>query len=423
MDNVDTRPTLLVPNLTQLGEDLTVTGNDALTTVNLAELTEVGGDLDISGNPSAGDLSLDGLETVSGDLILTDNGPATVSVDSLVQVSGDLILETTGSGNLDLSSAAVGGDMSIDASGNLEIVGGTPAGELTIANSHPEATMTAEIPSGALAAAVPFAVTHIDPASLPPAAGTGPGGEATTVDPVAAWRFDFTVPTLNEDASLTFEVQLDGLDAAARQDLLTALDSGAATLATKGDAPGGTYRAFPLCAGGAAPSADGCVAVTRLDSNGQPTSGTPAVVRFSGVVGHFSTWAVAVVEPSRPNASPRALEPFAPDASAPSNASSPSNAFRFGKVRLNRRKGTASLAVRVPGPGSLSLRGKGIRGQRKAVPAAGTVKLAVRPKGKAKRKLARAGKLTVKVAVTYRPSGGDPARKTKQISLRRSRRR
>jgi hypothetical protein len=59
--------------------------------------------------------------------------------------------------------------------------------------------------------------------------------------------------------------------------------------------------------------------------------------------------------------------------------------------------------------------------QRKAAPAARTVKLAVRPKGKAKRRLARAGKLTVKVAVTYRPSGGSPATKTKKISLRRSR--
>ena len=385
MDNVDTRPTLVVPNLTQLGGDLTVTGNDALTTINLAELTEVGGDLEITGNPFAGDLSLNELETVSG----------------------DLILETTGAGDLDLSSAAVGGDMTIDASGNLEIIGGTPAGDLTITNSHPEATMTAQIPSGALAAAVPFAITHIDPASLPPAAGSGPGGEAATVDPVAAWRFDFTVPTLNEDASLTFEVHLDGLDPTARQDLLTALESGAVTLATKGDAPGGTYRAFPLCAGGAAPSADGCVTVTRLGST----------VRFSGVVGHFSTWAVAIAEPSRPNpfTPPNAL---APAGSPPSRTSSPSNVFRFGKVKLNRRKRTATLAVRVPGPGSLSLRGKGIRGQRKAVRAAGTVKLVVRPTGKAKRKLARTGKLTVRVAVTYRPSGGAPATKTKQIRLR-----
>ena len=52
MDNVDTRPTLLVPNLTQLGGDLTVTGNDGLTTINVAELAEVGGDLEISGNPA-----------------------------------------------------------------------------------------------------------------------------------------------------------------------------------------------------------------------------------------------------------------------------------------------------------------------------------------------------------------------------------
>ena len=69
------------------------------------------------------------------------------------------------------------------------------------------------------------------------------------------------------------------------------------------------------------------------------------------------------------------------------------------------------------------VRGAGIRAQRKAVRVAGTVKLAIRPKGKAKRKLARAGKLTVNVAVTYRPSGGDPATKTKKIRLRRSRQR
>ena len=309
--------------------------------------------------------------------------------------------------------------MSIDASGNLEIVGGTPAGDLTIANSHPEATMTAEIPSGALAAAVPFTVTHIDPASLPPAAGTGPGGEAATVDPVAAWRFDFTVPTLNEDARLTFEVRLDGLDPAARQDLLTALDSGAATLATKGDAPGGTYRAFPLCAGGAAPSADGCVAVTKLDSNGQPRAARPrsSASAASSATSRPGRWRSPNPSRRTPRPPPTpviALEPRR------RRERLPSNAFRFGKVRLNKRKGTASLAVKVPGPGSLSLRGKGIRGQRKAARAAGTVKLAVRPKGKAKRKLARTGKLTVKVAVTYRPSGGAPATKTKKIGLRQA---
>ena len=139
--------------------------------------------------------------------------------------------------------------------------------------------MRAELPSGAFTSPVGFSITRTDPATLPPEGG---------VDPVVAYEFDFAVPTLNSPATLTFQVSLDGLDATTRADLLAALDAGRATLATRGDAAGGTYRTFPLCTGGATPSADGCVAVTKLDS----------VVRFSGVVGHFSTWAVAIAEPS-----------------------------------------------------------------------------------------------------------------------------
>lgn len=45
------------------------------------------------------------------------------------------------------------------------------------------------------------------------------------------------------------------------------------------------------------PTVDGCVLVETLDANGQPTTGTPAILRFSNVVGHFSTWAVAIVVP------------------------------------------------------------------------------------------------------------------------------
>ena len=36
--------------------------------------------------------------------------------------------------------------------------------------------------------------------------------------------------------------------------------------------------------------------VETFDANGQPTTGTPARVRFSNVIGHFSTWAVATVK-------------------------------------------------------------------------------------------------------------------------------
>ena len=60
------------------------------------------------------------------------------------------------------------------------------------------------------------------------------------------------------------------------------------------------YQAFPICTGGAVPTVNGCVLVELLDADGQPTTGTPAIVRFSNVVGHFSTWAVAIVTPSAP---------------------------------------------------------------------------------------------------------------------------
>jgi len=50
-------------------------------------------------------------------------------------------------------------------------------------------------------------------------------------------------------------------------------------------------------ADGQLPAAGGCVVVHLLDADGQPTTGTPAVIRFSNVVGHFSTWAVAIVTP------------------------------------------------------------------------------------------------------------------------------
>jgi hypothetical protein len=112
----------------------------------------------------------------------------------------------------------------------------------------------------------------------------------------------------------------------------------------------------------------------------------------------------------------------------------PSNAFSFGKVKRNKRKGTATLAVSVPGPGTLTLTGKGVKAQRtgraartvasKTVGAAGTVKLKIKPKGKTRRKLTDTGRAKVKVKVTFTPNGtatgdviGDPNTKSKRVKL------
>jgi hypothetical protein len=106
----------------------------------------------------------------------------------------------------------------------------------------------------------------------------------------------------------------------------------------------------------------------------------------------------------------------------------PSNAFSFTKVKLNKKKGIATLAVDVPGAGKLALSGKGVKAQRtgrvavasRTVSAAGIVKLPIKAKGKAKKTLTKTGKAKVKVTVAYTPTGdlpGDPKTKTKRIKL------
>ncbi len=96
----------------------------------------------------------------------------------------------------------------------------------------------------------------------------------------------------------------------------------------------------------------------------------------------------------------------------------PSNVFRFEQLKRNKAKGTALLFVTVPGPGMIALAGNGIAARApKAVAAAGVVKLQIRAKGKARRKLGRVGKAKVTAKVTYTPTGGIASTKAKTIKL------
>jgi hypothetical protein len=104
----------------------------------------------------------------------------------------------------------------------------------------------------------------------------------------------------------------------------------------------------------------------------------------------------------------------------------PSNSFGFGKLKRNKRKGTAILSVEVPNPGSLVLGGKGVKGASaagavisKIVGAAGTVQLVIKAKGKQARKLKKKGKVGLKAKITYTPTGGDPATQTKKLKRKR----
>jgi len=97
----------------------------------------------------------------------------------------------------------------------------------------------------------------------------------------------------------------------------------------------------------------------------------------------------------------------------------PSNAFTIGKPKLNRKKGTAKEPVTLPGPGELTLSGKGVSSVSHTVTVAGTVNLTVKPKGKTKKKLKKSGKAKVKVTITFTPTGGSANAQSATIKLKK----
>jgi hypothetical protein len=287
--------TIDVSSLTTVGGTLDISENGSMTTVNMSSLATVGGTLEISDNPSMTTIDVSSLTTVGGDLTIVDNGDATVNMSAGADVGGNLTVETTGTGTFDMGDGAVGGDLSLDATGYTAISGTTPGGALDLAVIHPEALMHLQVQAATFLTPVSFTVTRVDPVALVPGSGLDASGSLATIDPIAAYQFNFGVPTLNREATLSFDVTVAQLDAATQTALLNALAAGTATLVTKGDAVGSVFQAFPICTSAETPTVDGCVRVETFDALGRATSGTPAIVSFSNVVGHFSTWAVAIV--------------------------------------------------------------------------------------------------------------------------------
>jgi hypothetical protein len=427
---------LELPNLTEVAGDLIIADLSAATVINLAELVEVSGVLSLNDNTAAGELDLGSLTeagtveitgntaagvldlgslTEAGTVEITGNGSGELDLGSLAEVSGDLSLETTGSGVLDLADVAVGGDASVAAAGYTTVTGATAGGATTIENEHPEGLMRAELPAGAFTSPVGFSITRADPAALPPEGG---------VDPVVAYEFDFDVPTLNSPATLAFQVSLDGLDATTRAALLAALDAGRATLATRGDAAGGTYQAFPTCAPGQAPAADGCVRVERTND----------VVRFTGITGHFSTWAVAIVAPKP---SPK---PPGPGVTPPPPGRGP---LAFGsrtqvtlRAASRRIRAKGPLRIRVANANLFEIRGRlaGVTvrriGRRQArlpartfrVPARASRTVALKLPQALRNRLMRRGTLALRLTATVIDPAGNRRAVKRRISAKARRR-
>lgn len=95
-----------------------------------------------------------------------------------------------------------------------------------------------------------------------------------------------------------------------------------------------------------------------------------------------------------------------------------SNRFRFGRLALRRRTGTATLTLVLPGSGDVILRGKGLKTDRVRAAQASTILLRISPTRALKRQLSGQGTARVAMHVTYAPEGGTSRTVTRWITLR-----
>ncbi len=141
-----------------------------------------------------------------------------------------------------------------------------------------------------------------------------------------------------------------------------------------------------------------------------PAAGS-TTLRFAYAQAYASSEVEALVEQAESSFKP----PPAPPPPAPVVV--PSNSFTFGKVKLDKRKGTATLQVNVPDAGTIVLSGKQIKTVKRGALAAGTVSLTVTPKGKLAHKLKLTGKAKATAKVTFTPTGGSAKTETKPLKL------
>lgn len=165
-----------------------------------------------------------------------------------------------------------------------------------------------------------------------------------------------------------------------------------------------------------------------LAANGGPTQ-TMALAATSPAVNRGSS-ALASDQRGlpRPVAYPGVADPSVPGADgadigafelqAPAPPVSPSNSFSFGKVRLNRKKGTATVQVKVPDAGEVIVAAtRRVKKDGEVAQANATLELTIRSRGRALKSLRKKGKVKVMAEFTFTPSGGTAASRSKTVKL------
>ena len=97
-----------------------------------------------------------------------------------------------------------------------------------------------------------------------------------------------------------------------------------------------------------------------------------------------------------------------------------SNLFTFGTVKRDVSKGTAKLTVNAPGRGTLTLSGTEVKRVKVTTPSS-TAKVAVtvQATGTSKLTLIRLGHVSVKVTITFAPTGGIAKSRSTTVVLKR----
>ena len=93
------------------------------------------------------------------------------------------------------------------------------------------------------------------------------------------------------------------------------------------------------------------------------------------------------------------------------------NSFTIGKLKRNRKKGTATLAVTIPEPGTLVASAKGVKKATLRSAKGNTVRIPLKAAGKGLKRLNGKGKLKFRLKVTYSPVGGDANTRQRRLRL------
>jgi hypothetical protein len=96
------------------------------------------------------------------------------------------------------------------------------------------------------------------------------------------------------------------------------------------------------------------------------------------------------------------------------------NHFTIGKLKRNRKRGTATLTIAIPEPGTIVASGKGIKKATVRAAKAGAVKVPLKAVGKSLKRLKAKGKLKAKLKIAYSPVGGDTSTQRHGVTLQKT---